>query len=150
MSQRDLAHLIFLSDFLCNFVALVNQEVVCAAALLSPLSSAQLSINAISNKTISIIVTNAQQSFPDFHFHFPLFQDQAFTIRKKSCSIVKGTIAPFYGTIGMSLFHYFAKFLSIISTTGVLTKMAFSSLPVRALPVPETKIQGHFAIETYP
>ena len=95
---------------------------MCAAALLSPLSSAQLSINAISNKTISIIVTNAQKSFPDFHIVHLLFQDEAFTIRKNSCSmsIVKGTIAPFYGTIGMSLFHYFAKFLSIISTTGVL------------------------------
>ena len=95
---------------------------MCAAALLSPLSSAQLSINAISNKTISIIVTNAQKSFPDFHIVHLLFQDKAFTIRKKSCSIVKGTIAPFYGTIGMSLFHYFAKFLSI-SINAIMNRL---------------------------
>ena len=31
-----------------------------------------------------------------------------------------------------------------------LTNMAFSSLLVRALPVPETKIKDHFSIETYP
>ena len=31
-----------------------------------------------------------------------------------------------------------------------LTNMAFSSLLVRALPVPETKIEDHFSIETYP
>ena len=31
-----------------------------------------------------------------------------------------------------------------------LTNMAFSSLSVRTLPVPETKIYDHFSIETYP
>ena len=38
-------------------------------------------------------------------------------------------------------------FFSLFSFT---TNMAFSSLSVRALPVPETKIKDHFSIETYP
>ena len=75
-----------------------------------------------------------------------------FLMRKRLLSSgQKWFLRPYFPLIkGMFPLISSLRFSRMWGRTLSLTSVAFSSLSVRALPVPETKIWDHFSIETYP